>query len=156
MAQTILTPDLDTITGDIEIAAPPERVFRALTDERQLFQWWGKDAECKGHWHMDARKGGKWRFQGREGKIAVNEIAHEATGEILEYDPPRLLVYSWVANWHDRQDEPTVVRWELTPIQTGTRVKVTHRGLAQQPASREGYSGGWRGVLRLLKTHCER
>ena len=158
MAQTIFTPDLDTITGDIEIAAPPETVFRALTDERQLFQWWGKDADCKGHWHVDARKGGRWRFQSRNqsGTAALNgSIQHEATGEILEYDPPRLLVYSWIANWHDRPNESTVVRWELTPTKSGTRVRVQHSGLAQQSESRKGYSGGWPGVLELLKKHCE-
>jgi uncharacterized protein YndB with AHSA1/START domain len=48
----------DAIIGEVEIAAPPERVFRALTDPAQLLHWW-TDAVCKTSlWEMDARKGG--------------------------------------------------------------------------------------------------
>lgn len=157
MAQTVSIPDLDSIAGDVEISAPPERVFRALADERQLFQWWGKDTSCKGLWHMDARKGGKWRFQARDenSRNPSTGSLHEAAGEILEYDPPRLLVYSWIANWHDRPNDTTVVRWELTPTASGTRVRLQHSGLTHQAEARKGYSGGWPGVLALLKKHCE-
>jgi hypothetical protein len=31
MPTAIVTPDLDAIVSEIDIAAPPERVFRALT-----------------------------------------------------------------------------------------------------------------------------
>ena len=159
MAQTLMTPNLDAITGEIEVAAPPERVFQALTDGRQLLQWWGEKGSCQAMlWQMDARKGGKWRMQSRapSPEKSVNGVSDfVAGGEILEFDPPRLLVYSWIANWHDRPAEPTLVRWELTPTAKGTRVRVTHSGLTQQPIARTGYSGGWSGVLELLKTHCE-
>ena len=36
MASTIVTPDQDSIVGEIDIAAPPERVFKALTDAGEL------------------------------------------------------------------------------------------------------------------------
>ena len=74
----------------------------------------------------------------------------EAHGEVLEYVPPRLLVWSWIANWHAHPAHPTVVRWELTPTGNGTRVRVTHIGLTQEPVSRKDYKSGWQGVLRLL------
>ena len=35
MAKTIITPDQDAVVSEIEIAAPPEHVFRALI-ERDL------------------------------------------------------------------------------------------------------------------------
>lgn len=66
------------------------------------------------------------------------------------YVPPRLLVWTWIANWHAHPLHPTVVRWELTPTANGTRVRVTHSGLTQEPVSRKDYKGGWQGVLRLL------
>jgi uncharacterized protein YndB with AHSA1/START domain len=34
-----ITPDQDAIVAEIEIAAPPERVFQALTDPAQLMLW---------------------------------------------------------------------------------------------------------------------
>jgi uncharacterized protein YndB with AHSA1/START domain len=38
MPNTIITPDQDAIISEIEIAAPADRVFSALTDPRQLLQ----------------------------------------------------------------------------------------------------------------------
>jgi hypothetical protein len=44
MATITVSPAQDAVTGEIFIAAPPERVFRALTDPKQAPQWWGKKA----------------------------------------------------------------------------------------------------------------
>ena len=80
----------------------------------------------------------------------------KVNGEILEYDPPRLLAYTWIANWHEQPGRRTQVRWELTPVGNGTRVKVTHSGLTDEPVSRKGYSEGWPGVVGSLKTFVEK
>jgi uncharacterized protein YndB with AHSA1/START domain len=88
--------------------------------------------------------------------VSVNGVSEfECHGEIMEYHPPRLLVYTWIANWHVDKQRKTVVRWELTPTASGTRVKVTHSGLAQEPAARKDYSGGWVGVVEGLKRFAE-
>ena len=79
----------------------------------------------------------------------------ECSGEIIEYDPPRLLVYTWFGYWHEDPSRETVVRWELEPTASGTRVTVTHSGLAEEPASRKDYSGGWVGVTENLKKYTE-
>ncbi len=51
-----ITPDQDAMVTEIEIAAPPERVFEALTDPAQLMLWWA--ATPNGAlWEMDARPG---------------------------------------------------------------------------------------------------
>ena len=81
-------------------------------------------------------------------------IRHD--GEILELDPPRLLVYTWTANFHDDPQRRTIVRWELSATKSGTHVKLTHSGLAAEPQSRKDYSGGWPGVLTELKTFLEK
>jgi uncharacterized protein YndB with AHSA1/START domain len=78
---------------------------------------------------------------------ARNFICH---GEVLEYDPPRLLVWSWIANWHENPTHPTTVRWELSATPHGTKVRVTHSGLRNEPISRKDYGQGWVGVLQLL------
>ena len=75
---------------------------------------------------------------------------------MLEYDPPRKLCYTWVGNWHENKTRRTVVRWELTPIAGGTRLKVTHSGLAEEQAERRDYSGGWPGVLDQLRKFLEK
>src|SRR5512135_3761899 len=98
------TPAQDAVTCEIEIAAPPERVFAALTDPKQLFAWWGQEPSVElSVFEMDARPGGRWRFQckpvpgaahGAVGEQLQRNRAQEfeAHGEVLEYVPPRLLV----------------------------------------------------------------
>jgi hypothetical protein len=66
-----------------------------------------------------------------------------------------VLAYSWFANWHEKPDHRTVVRWELTATKAGTHLKVTHSGLAQMPAACQGYSQGWPGLVQSLKNFAE-
>jgi uncharacterized protein YndB with AHSA1/START domain len=156
MPTTIITPDQDSIVTQIEIAAPPERVFQALTDAQQLKRWFG-GPECPAKvWEMDAGPGGHYRYVTEKGAVVVNNVSQfECHGEIVEYDRPRVLAYTWIANWHDDLTRRTIVRWELTPKSTGTLVKVTHSGLTQLPIARRDYTGGWPGVLEMLKKFAE-
>ena len=158
VASAQITPDQDAIVGEVEVAAPPEQVFRALTDPAQLIRWWS-DAVCQTSvWEMDARLGGKWRFEASDssGKTVVNGVSNfKAYGEITEYDPPHVLAYTWLSNWHDHPERPSMARWELSATQNGTRIKVTHSGLAGQPVACKDYAGGWPGLLELLRKHFE-
>jgi len=157
----------DSVTVELEMAAPPERVFQALTDQKQLFDWWGKEPTVELiSFDMDARPGGHWRFTckpvpgadhgavGEQLKRNQEQI-FEAHGEIIEYAPPRLLAWTWSANWHEHPNHATMVRWELSPTKTGTLVRVTHSGLAEEPIARKDYGSGWVGVLRLLHDFSE-
>ena len=152
----IITPDRDAVIAEIHIAAPPERVFQALTDRAEALQWGTSDLFQVFFWEMDVKPGGKWKFISREltGKNAGREYEHH--GEILEMVPPRLLVYSWFANWHEPPTHRTVVRWELTAMGNGTNLKLTHSGLKNLPGGCEGYSQGWPGLLQELKNFVEK
>lgn len=156
-----------SVSCEIEIAATPERVFQALTDAKQLFAWWGKEPSVElSVFEMDARPGGRWRFQCRPAAGANHgavgeQLQHngvdqfEVHGEVLEYDPPRALAWSWIANWHQHPAQPTTVRWQLTPTPKGTLVRVTHSGLENEPVSRKDYGSGWKGVLQLLANYLQ-
>ncbi|SRR5258708_2399725 len=155
MAQAIVTAD--AVTTEIEIAAPAERVFRALTTGDELMRWFTNPTCPAKFWEMDARVGGSYRYKSAKGTVVVNGVNEfECYGEILEIDPPRLLVYTWIANWHDDKNLRSIVRWELTPHRGGTLVKVTHSGLADEEAARKDYSGGWPGVVEMLKAFVEK
>jgi uncharacterized protein YndB with AHSA1/START domain len=157
MATTIVTPDQDALIIEIDIAAPAERVFKALTDPDQLRRWFtGPSCPVK-TWNMDARLGGKYDYATAKGTVAINGVTDfECHGEILEIDPPRLLVYTWIANWHDHKQHATTVRWELEAHGKTTHVKVTHSGLAKEKFAREDYSGGWPGLLNYLRAFVEK
>jgi uncharacterized protein YndB with AHSA1/START domain len=157
MTTSRVSLDLDAIVSEVHIAAPAERVFAALTDPAQLALWF-TDTSCPVKtWCMDARRGGSYGYATGKGSHVVNGVSEfECHGEILEFDPPRLLVYTWIANWHVDKQRKTVVRWELTPSSVGTHVKVTHSGLAQEAVAREDYRGGWPGVVEKLKEFVEK
>jgi uncharacterized protein YndB with AHSA1/START domain len=67
-----------------------------------------------------------------------------------------VLAYTWIANWHNNKSRKTIVRWELSAKDSGTLVKVTHRGLAQEEVARKDYQGGWPGVMEQLKKYVEK
>jgi uncharacterized protein YndB with AHSA1/START domain len=106
---------------------------------------------------MDARPGGSYSYASTSSSISVNGVSEfKCHGEILKFDPPRLLVYTWISNWHQDPKLATTVRWELTPTASGTHVKVTHSGLATEEVARKDYSGGWTGVVAQLKQFAEK
>lgn len=156
MTKAIIKSDQDAVISEIDMAAPAERIFKALTDAGELKRWF-TSPECPvKFWRMEARVGGRYAYETEKGSIVVNGVSEfECHGEIVECDPPRLLVYTWIANWHDDTARRTVVRWELTPTSGGTHVKVTHSGLAQLPIAHKDYAGGWPGVVEMLKKFVE-
>jgi len=158
MATVMNTPDGDAIVCEVDIAAPPGRVFQALIDSAQVHEWSRSDAYELVVWELDARPGGKWRSTSQEkvGRDGRPPALHEHWGEVLEIDPPHRLVYTWFAAWHERPEVASVVRWELSAAGAGTHLKLTHSGLAGEPKACEAYSGGWPGILDAVKKYAER
>ncbi len=142
--------DPDAIVSEIRIAAPPVRVFQALVDPAQVPQWWGQTGiyRCM-EFHADLRVGGTWRSAG----VGPDGGTFEVTGEYLTVDPPRLLIYTWVPSWTGAVQ--TTVRWELTPTQEGTLLRIRHSGLAAHPELAQSYRG-WPRMLRWLQAFLER
>jgi uncharacterized protein YndB with AHSA1/START domain len=157
MANATISSTEDAIVSEIQIAAPPARVFQALTDAAELKRWFSSP-ECPAHnWKMDARPGGRYSYSTEKGSIVINGVNQfHCHGEIVEFDPPRVLAYTWFGNWHDDPKQRTVVRWELTPQSSGTHVKVTHSGLSALPVARKDYADGWPGVVEMLKRFAEK
>ncbi len=148
----LTTVDNDTICCEIDIAAPPKRVFKALTDPAQLMQWFTNPGCPVKEWNFDARLGGKYNYA----STPVQDVAgYKCHGEVVEFDPPRVLAYTWIGSWHDDKHLATTVRYELTAVGTGTQVRVTHSGLASEANAQKDYSGGWPGVLTSLKKFTE-
>jgi uncharacterized protein YndB with AHSA1/START domain len=149
MATPKSNPDPDVIINEIHIAAPPQQVFQALIDPKQVVQWWGqKDLYACNTFELDLRPGGKWRCAGAGG----NQGNFEVTGEILEVDPPRLLIYLWVSSWTG--DVKTTVRWDLEPRNNGMLVRISHSGLAARPEVAQSYRG-WPLILGWIRAFVE-
>jgi uncharacterized protein YndB with AHSA1/START domain len=159
MPKALTTPDHDSVICEVEIAAPADVVFRALTQADLLKQWWdGSDGPCRVKlWEFEPRLGGRHRHVAYDpaGKMQINGLSEfEVHGEVVEFDPPRTLAYTWFANFHSLAGHATLVRWELTPTAGGTVVRMTHSQL--KPLT-EGasYAQGWPGVIEHLKRFAE-
>lgn len=165
MATATITPDQDAVVAEVFVAAPPERVFQALTDPAQTAQWWGQRGNYRvTGGHADIRVGGKWMSSG----VGQDGTEFHVKGEYLEIDPPRTLVHTWESSY--RPNAPTtVVRWELEPrnihglqskgpqkLGTGTVVRLRHSGFAGDFESVSHHGEGWKRVLGWMQAFVER
>ena len=162
MATAAITPDQDAVEAEIFVAAPPQRVFEAITDPVQTAKWWGQAGLYKiTERTSDLRKGGKFLSAG----VGADGTKFHVEGEYLEIDPPRLLVHTWTGSY---SPERTVVRWELVPHTvhglhpngpkksgTGTLVRVRQEGFGTNVQSANAHGEGWKRVLGWLEAYVE-
>lgn len=133
-----------TVRADLLLAAPPERVYRALTDPARLARWWGSSEHYRTFdWKLDLRPGGQWSCQ-------VDNPARpgqSVRGEYRVVEPPRLLEYTWSPSWEGFAT--SLIRIELVAEGAGTRLRLHHGGFATEEACR-GHAAGWELVLGWL------
>lgn len=77
-------------------------------------------------------------------------------GEVLNWEPPRRLVYLWHLAF-DRSDA-TEVTVTFTEVDGGTEVAIVHSGWERLgsagPERRERNIAGWAGVLDFYRAAC--
>lgn len=136
------------ITRTIDIKARPEKVWAALTEPDLVSQWFGDTCE------LDATPGGSGRFgwteHGADFRVVV-EIA----------DRPKTLVFRWAreSGVDPVRGNSTVVRFDLTEIEGGTRLTLLETGFDDLPepdAAHSDNTGGWRAELAELVELVER
>ena len=141
-----------TVRRTITIAAPPEKVWAAITDTRHIARWFGQTAELD---DLAVGARGVFGFEGY-GDFPVR---------IEELDPPRMIAYRWStdnAHAHGPDDDvfarSTVFRFTLEPLEGGTQLTVVESGfntLADPAASMESNRGGWNSELDELVSYLE-
>ena len=118
----------DTIVEEIDIQAPAERIFAALTSPQERVKWWGAEGRFRTtHAESDLRAGGKWLMRG----IGLGGRPFTIQGVYRQVDRPRLLVFTWLPSWQDDPIE-TLVRFELVERDGVTTVRLTHSGLVTE------------------------
>lgn len=130
------------ITRSIDIHAPIEKVWAAITEPELISQWFGDATE------FEAAEGGK-------GFFAWN--AHGKFRVVVEHvEPPHVLVYRWAHREVDTEPTPqnsTVVRFELAEIDGGTKLDLLETGFEDLSDPQEAHNGnqeGWTAELAEL------
>lgn len=123
------------------IKAPPARVFRALTDPKDLVRWFVSKAE------IDLRKGGNFTF-------VMDGTTEEH--KILKVVKNKLISYTWpTSHGPTARGVGSVVTFSLRPKSGGTVVTLRHQGF-KRGRMYTSYSAGWIVFMINLKSWVER
>lgn len=143
---------VDAIVQEIDILAPAERVFRALTRPEELLRWWAAEGKFRAtEVECDVRPGGKWRMR-VEGGCGADTTCSIVSGTYVEVAAPNLLVFTWL---RENEDDPeTTVRWELKEHDGVTTARVTHSGFTSERMRNR--NSGWVLIKELLRSYAER
>jgi uncharacterized protein YndB with AHSA1/START domain len=147
--------DLIRIDRNIEIKAPPERVWRALTSAPELSAWF------------------KVKIEGEiapGSEVWMTAMHEQHAGQrfrvlFVEMTAPRRFVWQWhpgaVDPNVDYSNEPrTTVTFTLEPSKSGTRLSVSETGFDEVSLVRRAKvygdnSQGWTEVLVWLQRYAE-
>jgi uncharacterized protein YndB with AHSA1/START domain len=131
-------------------AAPPDIVFQAWTDAKQLAEWWGPKSFTNPVCQVDLRLGGAIYIHMR----APDGVVYPMTGRFLKIDPPHCLVLVTAAI--DGEGKPMFkVRNTVTfnAVDGGTEISLVARVMSTTPAAPQylaGMSQGWSQSLERL------
>jgi uncharacterized protein YndB with AHSA1/START domain len=122
------------------IAAAPERVFKALTQQDDIVRWWAEQAQVK----PEVGALGEFRFRPPAGTLQF---------EVAELDQNKKV--HWITRLGPPAWAGTSVTWQLEPLPNGTQVVFTHDGFAQADAAYTRTQGNWDCFLDSLKSYLE-
>ncbi len=124
------------ITRSMEVEAPTEEVWRALTDPAMLGDWLESEVE------IDVRPGGSGLIVEADGALR--------RARVEEVEPARRLALRW---WPEDGSGPeSRVELDLEATPAGTRVVVTETVVAGASASIAAVDARW--AVRLLLLGC--
>jgi len=134
-------------TAQTDVAAPPARVWAALTDPEQIAVYM-HGSKVTTTWEVGAAITWDGEYEGR---------AYQDKGEVLTYDEPRTLSVTHYSPMMGQPDEPenyhTLV-YTLTANDDGTHLELTQDGNESEEQA-EQFSQNWQQMLDGLKAHVE-
>jgi uncharacterized protein YndB with AHSA1/START domain len=151
MAEAVMSAPIERIGADairLErlLDAPPETVWRYLTE-----------GELRSQWFMggtDATPDGEFELVIDHDNLSEDDVpypeSHQGfkgavfTEKVLRFDPPRLLETTFFGG------KKGVVTYELHPERGGTRLILTHSGI-DSPAGAQDFGSGWTSHLAVLE-----
>jgi uncharacterized protein YndB with AHSA1/START domain len=116
---------------------PPERVWRALTDSRELSAWLAPAS-------LVPEVGGTFRLDLGAG-LGAERVA---SGAVVTLDAPHVLELTWN---EEGAENDSVVRFEIEPHPKGCLLTLGHHRIPR--AAVPGYGAAWHGSLDALGGH---
>lgn len=127
------------IIKTIYLTAKPEKVWKYLTEKDKLARWFHETSK-------DLLSETAFEYFSHDEDKDDRKLMW---GEVLEVDPPYRLVHTFTHQW--LEGVITTVTWELVPVEDGTQLTLTHKGI---PTLRElsDHDKGWDEHLTRLRS----
>ena len=125
-----------SVVVEREVAFPPEKIWRALTQPHLIEEWLMKN---------DFKPVAGHRFNLR--KDPQPDVSVVVDCQVLVVEPNKTLSYTWAAYGLE-----SVVTWTLTPTSTGTHLRMEQSGF--RPDQQQAYQGakhGWQQFFATLE-----
>lgn len=120
-----------SVVVEREIAHPPDRIWRALTQPHLIEEWLMKN-------DFKPVVGQRFDLRADWGSVSC---------QVLAVEPDKTLSYTWAAMGLE-----SVVTWTLTATRAGTHLRMEHTGF--RPEQEQAYQGaryGWQKFLAALE-----
>ncbi len=131
MTSTEAATQTRSVVIEREMAFPPDKIWRALTQGPLLEEWLMKN-------DFQPRVGHKFNFRGDWGAVDC---------QVLTVEPNKTLSYTWAAYGLE-----SVVTWTLTPAGKGTHLRMEQSGFRpDQEQAYQGAKGGWQRFFAALE-----
>jgi uncharacterized protein YndB with AHSA1/START domain len=133
---TSTAPETRSVVVEREVAFPPEKIWRALTQPHLIEEWLMKN---------DFKPVAGHRFNLR--RDPQPDVSVVIDCEVLAVEPNKTLSYTWTAFGLD-----SVVTFTLTPTGTGTHLRMEQSGF--RPDQQQAYKGAnaaWRQFMAALE-----
>jgi len=127
------------------IATTPGKVWAALTSGEFTRQYWG-GLRITSDWGI----GSPVRHIAEDGHIGWE-------GEVLQFDPPRVLSYSFhmqISEAH-REERPSRVTFTIEPFESLVKLTLVHNEADSGSVTLETTSNGWPAIVSSLKSLLE-
>ncbi|RUU27592.1 MULTISPECIES: SRPBCC domain-containing protein [unclassified Mesorhizobium] len=120
-----------SVVVEREVAFPPEKIWRALTQSHLIEEWLMKN-------DFKPDEGHRFNLSADWGAVDC---------QVQAVEPNKSLSYTW-----DTKDLKSVVTWTLTPTSTGTHLRMEQMGF--RPDQQQYYQGakyGWQRFFANLE-----
>ncbi len=134
-----------TVLQQYYIKAPSAKVFKAISDNKELTRWFLSKAR------LDKEKGGEYKFTWQGG--------YTESGKVLEYVPGKKLSLSWPSIWKKKLLGRTRAAFTVETRGKGTLLRLRHSGWGTSEGWIWNYAlthAGWSYYLTNLKSVLER
>jgi uncharacterized protein YndB with AHSA1/START domain len=131
-----------TLEFERRLSHPPEIVWEAITEPRELAEWYLTKAR------IDGRQGGRIEFLSGPTQVHV-------TGNILVWDPPHVFEHEWNVEPGAGfpKGEKATIRWEIHRDGEASVLKMIHRNLTRRTAL--NFSSGAHAFLDRLEASLD-